>query len=92
MKKKDLRLDESNRSSELAETRPVVCSGVPHGVDSDGKVRIERNCVSLSLLMPKNLKLKKVIKCFIPEPEVVFRAFRIPMFMNICERFPYPYE
>ena len=39
-----------------------------HVVGSDGKVSIERNCVSLSLLMSKNLKLKKVIKSFIPEP------------------------
>ena len=39
-----------------------------HVVDSDGKVRIERNCVCLSLLMLKNLKLKKVNKSFVPEP------------------------
>ncbi len=39
---------------------------MPHVVDSDGKVKIERNC--LSLLMSKNLKLKKVIKSFVPEP------------------------
>ena len=30
------------------------------------------------------LNQKNVNKCF--------ECFRIPMFMNICERFPYPYE
>ena len=30
-----------------------------HVVESDGKVCIERNCVPLSLLMSKNLKLKR---------------------------------
>ena len=37
---------------------------------SDGKVIIERKCVSLSLSphVEKNLKLKKVIKSFVPEP------------------------
>ena len=45
--------------------------------------------------MSKNLKLKKVMKSFVPEPKErrqVFRVFRIPMFMDICERFPDPYE
>ena len=45
--------------------------------------------------MSKNLKIKKVIKSFVPEPKESrqeFRVFRIPMFMSICERFPYPYE
>ena len=47
-------------------------------------------CVSLSLLMSKNLKLKKVIKSFIPEPISCFSDSY--MRMNICERFPYRYE
>ena len=62
----DLGLDEASRFSELVEASPVVCGGVPHVVGSDGKVSIERNCVclSLSLLVSKNLTLKKVIKKF----------------------------
>ena len=63
-------------------------------VGSDGKVSIERNC--LSHLMSKNLKLKKVIKSFVPEPKkrVVkrFKCFSDSLFMNICERFLHPYE
>ena len=50
-----------------------------------------RKKLCLSLLMLKNLKLKKVIKSFIPEPKkrvVRILCFRIPMFyedsMNIC--------
>ena len=43
-----------------------------------------------SLLMLKNLKLKKVIKSFVPEPISCFSDSY--MFMNICERFPYRYE
>ena len=49
----------------------------------------------LSLLMSKNLKLKKEIKSYEPELKnrVVFRVFSDSyMFMNICERLPYPYE
>ena len=47
--------------------------------------------------MSKNLKLKKVNKSFVPEPKKresssVSSVFQIPLFMNICERFPYPYE
>ena len=41
-----------------------------------------RKKLCLSLLMSKNLKLKKVIKCFVPEPKEsrqVFRVFRIPI-------------
>ena len=63
----NLSLDEASRFSELAEARPVVCGAVSHVVGSDGKVRIERNCVSLSVLMSKNLKLKKVNKSFVLE-------------------------
>ena len=40
--------------------------------------------------MSKNLKLKKVIKRFVPKPISCFSGSS--MFMNICERFPYPYE
>ena len=47
----DSSLEKGSWFSELAEARPVVCSG------SDGKVRIERNSLSLSLFMSKNLKL-----------------------------------
>ena len=60
---------------------------VPHVVDSDGKVRRERNCVSLSLLMSKNLKLKKVNKSFAPEPKKsrkCFDCFRIPIRVWTC--------
>ena len=57
---------------------------------SDGKVSLERKFVSLSLLMSKNLKLKKVIKSLVPEPISCFSDSH--MFMNICERFPYPYD
>ena len=44
----DSRLEEGSQFSELSEARQVVYGGVPHVVGSDGKVRIERNCVSLS--------------------------------------------
>ena len=40
--------------------------------------------------MSKNLELKKVIKSFVPEPILYFSDSY--MRMNICERFPYPYE
>ena len=70
----DLGLDEASQLSEPAEARPVVCGGVPHVVGSDGKVSIERNC-GLSLLMSKNLKLKKVNKSFVPEPISCFFGF-----------------
>ena len=40
--------------------RPRVCGRGRTWWESDGKVSIERNCVSL--LMSKNLKLQKVIK------------------------------
>ena len=43
----------------------------------------------LPLLMLKNLKLKKVVKSFVPEPKKksckCFIFFWFPMFMNICE-------
>ena len=56
----------------------------------------QRKKLCLSLLMSKNLKLKKVIKSFIPKPKESRQVFRVfsdsYMFMNICERFPYPYE
>ena len=65
----DSTLEEGSWFSELTEARPVVCGGVWHVVGSDGKVSIERNCVSLSLshFMSKDLKFKKVIKSFVPE-------------------------
>ena len=63
----DSTLEEGSRFSELAEARPVVCGGVPHVVGSNGKVSKKKLC--LSLLMLKNLKLKKVIKSFVPEPK-----------------------
>ena len=66
-------LDVASRFSELAEVRPVVCEGVPHVVGSDGKVRIERNFVYLSLSSCrktlnskkgyKTWTKKKVVKC-----------------------------
>ena len=42
--------------------------------------------LSLSLLMSKTLKLKKVNKSFVPEPISCFSDSY--MFMNICEHFP----
>ena len=81
----DLGLNEASRFSELAEARPVVCSRVPHVVGSDGKDRIERNC--LSLFMSKNFKLKKVIKSFVPEPISCFSD----SYMRIWTFFMYSY-
>ena len=52
---------------------------VPHVVGSDGKVSIK---LCLSLLMSKNLKLKMVIKSFVPEPISSVFGFRYSM--NIC--------
>ena len=46
--------------------------------------------VSLSLLMSKNLKLKKVNKSFVPEPISCFSDSY--MCYELCERFLYPYE
>ena len=64
----DSTLEEGRRFSELAEARQVVYDG---GVACGG-VRWksqDRKKVCLSLLMSKNLKLKKVIKSFVPEPK-----------------------
>ena len=56
----DSTLEEGRRFSELAEARPVevyeMCRAFVEEI------------VSLSLLMSKNLKLKKVDKSFVPEP------------------------
>ena len=63
----DSMLEEGKRFLELAKARPVGVYEMCHTWwGSDGKVSIERNC--LFLLMSKNLKLKKVIKSFVPEP------------------------
>ena len=57
-------------------------------------------CLSLSLLMSENLKLKKVIKSFVPEPKRVVKCFvffgflcvlNILCVMNIYERCMYMY-
>ena len=56
---------------------------------SDGKVSIERNCVSLSSCR-KTFKLEKVNKIFLPEPISCFSDSYI--LMNICKCFPYLYE
>ena len=53
--------EEDSWLSELAE----ALHRLPHVVGIDGKVSIERLC--LSLLMSKTFKLKKVIKSFVPE-------------------------
>ena len=81
----DLCLDEESRFSELAEARPVVCGGGASrgGVQTEKSARKE--IVSLSLLMSKNLKLKKVIKSFVPEPISCFSNSY--MFMNIVNVF-----
>ena len=63
----DLGLNEASRFSELAAARPVVCSGGT----ARGGVRWKsqhRKKLCLSLLMSKNLKLKKVNKSFVPKP------------------------
>ena len=62
----DLDLDEASRFLEFAEAKPVVCGGGT----ARGGVRwksLDRRKLRLSLLMSKNLKLKKVIKRFVPE-------------------------
>ena len=64
----DSTLEEGSRFSELAETRPVVCSGVLHVVGVRWKSQ-HRKKLCLSLLMSENLKLKKVIKSFVLEPK-----------------------
>ena len=71
----DFGSEQVSRFPELAEARPVVCCWDSTWCGSDGKVRIERNCVSL--LMLKNLKLKKVIKSFVPEPKESRQVFRM---------------
>ena len=61
---------------------------VPCVVGSDGTVSI----VKIVFLSPRveNLKVKKVIKSFVPEPSEssVFRVFRDSY---ACERSPHPY-
>ena len=78
--------DEGNWFLELTEARPVVWGGVSHVVELDGKVSIERNCVSLSSCW-KTLNSKKVIKSFVPEPKESRQVFRVfsdsYMLMNI---------
>ena len=74
----DSSLEEVSLLSELADARPVVCGGGRTWWVSDVKVSIERNCASL--LMSKNLKLKKVIKSFVPEPISCFFGF--PMYIS----------
>ena len=72
----DMGLDEESRFSELAEARPVVCSGGA----ARGGLRWKsqnRKKLCLSLLMSKNLKLKKVIKSFVPEPKESRQVFRV---------------
>ena len=58
---------------------------VPHVVGSDGKISIERNCVSL-FSCRKTFKLKKVNKSFVPEPiSSVFEFLYVyEQSMNIC--------
>ena len=56
----DSTLDEASRFSELAKARPVGVYEMCHAFVEE--------IVCLSLLMLKNLKLKKVIKSFVPEP------------------------
>ena len=75
----DLDLDGGSRFSELAEARPAVWGGCCTWWGSDGNVSQVRNCVSL--LVSKNLKLKKVIKCFVRDPISCF--FDSYMSMNI---------
>ena len=64
----DSTLEEGSWFSELAKARTIVCSGVPHMVGVRWKSQ-DRKKLCLSLLMSKNLKLKRVIKSFVPEPK-----------------------
>ena len=62
----DSNQEEGRRFSELAEARPIVCGGGA----ARGRIRWksqDRKKLCLSLLMSENLKLKKVIKSFVPE-------------------------
>ena len=88
--------EEEGWLSGLAEIRRVVCSGVPRvvvGGGADGKVSIERLCITL--LMSKNL----LTQSFAPElrSRKCFSCFGIPM-LSIYElwtfyvRFTYPYH
>ena len=79
----DLGLDKASWFSELAEVRPVgstkcaTCGGVKWKSQHSKKL-------CLSLLMSKNLKLKKVIKSLIPEPIACFSDSYMHMnIMNI---------
>ena len=74
----DLSLEEACRFSELAKDRPVVCGGGAARGGVRGKSQ-HRKKLCLSLLMSKNLKLKKVIKSFVPEP--ISSVFRIPIWL-----------
>ena len=80
---------EGRQFSELAEAILVVCGGVAARSGVRWKSQ-HRKKLCLSFLMPKNLKLKKVDKSFVPEPISCFSDSY--MRMNICERFPYLYE
>ena len=70
----DLDLDEASWFSELTEARPVGVYGMPtcwlsQWVESWWcTISQHRKKLCFSLLMLKNLKLKKVNKCFVPEP------------------------
>ena len=75
----DLNSERQSWDSSL-EARPV-------GVTKCVTRLLKRLC--LSLLMSKNIKLKKVLKSFVPEPEIrqCFKCFRIPIslrtFVNV---------
>ena len=80
----DLNSKRGSWFSELAEARPVVCGGGAARSGVRWKIQHRRK-LCLSLLMSKNLKLKKVIKSFVPELISCFSdSYRR---MNICERF-----
>ena len=99
----DSTLEEGRRFSEVAKARPVgvyeMCHALIESVSWELKMNeqsAEKEIVSLSLVMSKNLKLTKVIKSFVPEPKKkkkresssVLSVFGfLYMFMNICERF-----
>ena len=88
----DLGIWKKNSELRFGRGRNNSIFGARRGQTSWGSTKCAAHLLKklcLYFTMSKNLKHKKVIKSFVAEP---ISCFRIPMFMNICERFPYPYE
>ena len=81
----DLDLDEASWFSELAKARSVWVDELPaHWLSQwvqswqcTNSQHSKKLCVSLSLLMSENLKLKKVNKSFVPETKESRQVFRV---------------